>query len=68
MAVGNADVDAGGKHEAFIGVGYTVGPLCGLFGGMVWAGGAGVIAVTSVVVLTMVGVAIANARKHTKSV
>ncbi|MEQ9206519.1 MAG: hypothetical protein RLN78_04050 [Phycisphaerales bacterium] len=67
MAVGNADVDAGGKHEAFIGVGYTVGPLCGLFGGMVWAGGAGVIAVTSVVVLTMVGVAIANARKHTKS-
>lgn len=30
MAVGNAEVDAGGKHEALIGVGYTVGPLCGL--------------------------------------
>ncbi|HLO41508.1 MAG TPA: MFS transporter [Phycisphaerales bacterium] len=30
MAVGKAEVDAGGKHEALIGVGYTVGPLCGL--------------------------------------
>tara|TARA_R110000737_G_scaffold2923_13_gene9663 strand:+ start:176520 stop:177806 length:1287 start_codon:yes stop_codon:yes gene_type:complete len=68
MAVGNADVDAGGKHEAFIGVGYTVGPLCGLFGGMLWAGGAGIVAVTSVVVLTMVGVAIVNAMRHPKTV
>lgn len=32
MAVGNADVDAGGKHEAVIGLGYTIGPLCGLAG------------------------------------
>lgn len=32
MAVGNAEVDAGGKHEAVIGVGYTLGPLCGLAG------------------------------------
>ncbi len=30
MAVGNSEVDAGGKHEALIGVGYAVGPLCGL--------------------------------------
>lgn len=30
MEVGNAEVDAGGKHEAFIGVGYTVGPLAAL--------------------------------------
>ncbi|MDX2146871.1 MAG: hypothetical protein SFZ23_05055 [Planctomycetota bacterium] len=30
MAVGNAEVDAGGKHEALIGGGYTIGPLCGL--------------------------------------
>ena len=31
MAVGMAEVDAGGKHEAFIGGGYMVGPLLGLF-------------------------------------
>ncbi len=31
MAVGKAEVDAGGKHEAFIGGGYMVGPLLGLF-------------------------------------
>ncbi len=30
MAVGRAEVDAGGKHEAFIGGGYMVGPLFGL--------------------------------------
>ena len=30
MAVGKAEVDAGGMHEALIGVGYTIGPLCGL--------------------------------------
>jgi len=32
MAVGNAEVDAGGKHEAVIGLGYTLGPLLGLVG------------------------------------
>ena len=30
MSVGGADVDAGGTHEALIGVGYTVGPGIGL--------------------------------------
>jgi hypothetical protein len=30
MEVGQAEVDAGGTHEALIGVGYTIGPLCGL--------------------------------------
>lgn len=30
MEVGSAAVDEGGKHEALIGVGYTIGPLCGL--------------------------------------
>ncbi len=30
MAVGRAEVDAGGKHEAFIGGGYMVGPIVGL--------------------------------------
>lgn len=32
MSVGNAQVDAGGKHEAMIGMGYTLGPLCGIAG------------------------------------
>ncbi len=32
MAVGHAEVDAGGTHEALIGVGYTIGPITGLVG------------------------------------
>jgi len=67
MAVGGSDVDSGGKHEAFIGVGYTVGPLCGLIGGFIYAGGLGVIGVTSIVVLSMVGVAITKALRHSKA-
>jgi len=67
MAVGGSDVDSGGKHEAFIGMGYTAGPLCGLVGGFIYQGGLGVIAVTSAVVLAMVGVAIVKALKHSKS-
>lgn len=30
MSVGNSGVDAGGKHEAIIGIGYAIGPICGL--------------------------------------
>lgn len=30
MEVGSAGVDAGGKHEAMIGLGYTMGPIAGL--------------------------------------
>lgn len=30
MEVGSAEVDAGGTHEAMIGLGYTVGPICSL--------------------------------------
>ena len=32
MAVGASEVDAGGKHEATIGAGYTIGPLAALVG------------------------------------
>lgn len=32
MSVGRAEVDAGGTHEALIGVGYAVGPGAGLLG------------------------------------
>lgn len=31
MEVGHAQVEAAGAHEALIGVGYTAGPLCGIF-------------------------------------
>ena len=65
MAVGGADVEAGGKHEAFIGVGYTAGPLCGLIGGLVHEGGLGVIGVTSAVVIGMIGLAVTKALKST---
>jgi hypothetical protein len=61
MAVGGSGIDSGGKHEALIGVGYTAGPLCGLVGGFVYEGGLGVIGVTSVVVLGMVGIAVRKA-------
>lgn len=30
MEAGDSDLDSGGAHEAFIGLGYTLGPLCGL--------------------------------------
>ena len=55
MSVGHAEVDAGGTHEALIGVGYAVGPLAGLAGtalgsraaalGIAGSEGAGVVAV-----------------------
>jgi MFS family permease len=32
MTVGHAEVDAGGTHEALIGMGYAVGPVVGLVG------------------------------------
>ncbi len=34
MTVGSADVDAGGRFEALIGLGYTAGPAAGLLGVM----------------------------------
>ncbi len=33
MAVGQSSVDAGGSHEGLIGLGYTIGPLCGWLAG-----------------------------------
>lgn len=43
MAVGRAEVDAGGTHEALIGLGYAVGPALA-FGGSLLAGGPGIVA------------------------
>ncbi|MGD9790980.1 MAG: hypothetical protein AB7Q00_10660 [Phycisphaerales bacterium] len=41
LAVGNSEVDAGGKHEAFIGAGYFSGPSAGLLAVLVARGVAG---------------------------
>jgi hypothetical protein len=38
MAVGSADVDAGGTFEALIGVGYVIGPVAGMAAGGAQAG------------------------------
>ena len=57
LVVGQAEVEAGGTHEALIGVGYTVGPLCGLLA--IGAADAELIPATDaafeVAVLTLVG-------------
>lgn len=42
LALGNAEVEAGGTHEALIGVGYTIGPMCGYATAL--AVGAGILA------------------------
>ncbi len=42
MAVGRAQVEAGGTHEGLIGAGYTIGPLAGLAGTAI-AGGVGIV-------------------------
>jgi hypothetical protein len=65
MEVGKAEVDAGGKHEALIGVGYTFGPGIGLAAsaaaGAGWVDEAGfsriVLGAVSLVVLGVTGMA-----------
>jgi MFS family permease len=42
MAVGRAEVDAGGTHEALIGLGYAIGPVLA-FGGAAIGGPAGIV-------------------------
>lgn len=60
MVIKNSSVDAGGAHEAMIGVGFTLGPLAGLAGkamaGAVGGATIGMIAgVSPVIVLCTVG-------------
>ncbi len=67
LAVGSTEIDAGGKHEALIGLGYTLGPLGGLIG-LQFAGDnpeafrLWVIAITAALVLLAVGLAIRTAK------
>jgi hypothetical protein len=66
LVVGKAEVEAGGAHEALIGVGYTVGPLCGLLA--IGAADARLIPATDaafeVAVLTLVGAIAAAAAAY----
>lgn len=66
MEVGSAAVDAGGKHEALIGLGYSAGPIAGLaaealiVGGLITAerlplGTVGFVALMALLVLAWVG-------------
>ncbi len=70
LEVGNSGVDAGGTHEALIGVGYTLGPICGLGGaGLVHAGllvsryeQAAVLGFVSVLVLVVAAMLVRSAK------
>lgn len=57
MAVGSAEVDAGGTHEALIGVGYTLGPLCGVFAAATVASGVAAEGAFEAIVIGCVSVA-----------
>lgn len=63
MAVGRAEVDAGGRHEAMIGGGYVLGPAAALFGAALAQNIEGLRAdaatVASVTVLAIIGLIIA---------
>jgi hypothetical protein len=72
MEVGKAEVDAGGTHEALIGLGYTLGPSVGLAaGGLVAAHAIGdrwfevfVVVVVSVVALGVTAYAVKSAHRR----
>src|SRR5690606_24106982 len=74
MEVGKAEVEAGGTHEALIGLGYTLGPACGLAAGGVVAGGAVperwfevvVVAIVSAVAIGVAGHAVRHARRMSR--
>lgn len=71
MEVGSSDVDAGGTHEALIGIGYTAGPTLGLAGigaavaGIVPADRSQLLMMALVILAAVVagGIALARARR-----
>jgi hypothetical protein len=71
MEVGSSGVDAGGTHEALIGIGYAAGPVCGLAGlgavgcGMVGDRGGSLVTVGIVAVIALAagGVSLARAAR-----
>jgi hypothetical protein len=64
MAVGRAGVDAGGTHEALIGLGYGVGPAVAAIGSLA-AGGPGIVgAIWIVVAISVVPAAIPRFKRR----
>lgn len=64
MAVGRAGVDAGGTHEALIGLGYGVGPAVAAIGSMA-AGGPGIVgAIWIVVAISVVPAALPRFKRR----
>ncbi len=74
MEVGSSGVDAGGTHEALIGIGYSAGPVCGLAGlgavgcGLVGDRGASMVTVGVVAALALAagGIALFRAARVTR--
>ena len=67
LSVGSSDVDSGGTHEGLIGLGYTLGPLCGLGAGFMtrWEPGAReqtTILITVILVALMLGIGLRMGR------
>lgn len=54
LEVETAEVDAGGKHEALVGAGYTIGPLCGLVAATLAPGGTEDVVMLSAVVVIVI--------------
>lgn len=72
MEVGSAGIDAGGKHEALIGVGYAVGPSTGLLAGAgaglgLYAAGAVSLVTVGLVLVPTAAVALAVTRRLRRS-
>lgn len=61
MEVGAAEVEAGGMHEAMIGVGYTLGPVCGLIPAGLVSAGSITPAIANPLMLGLVGGSVAGA-------
>ncbi len=61
MEVGQAEIEAGGVHEALIGAGYSVGPICGLAALAVSPGGGGHGGFEATFVLLVIGIVVATA-------
>lgn len=60
MEVGSAEVEAGGMHEAMIGVGYTLGPVCGLIPAALASAGAIAQSTANPLMLGLVGASVAG--------
>jgi hypothetical protein len=62
MEVGKSQVDAGGAHEALIGAGYTLGPLCGIIAvGVVQARGLSASTVNTLLLIEVAAIALVMA-------